>query len=278
MSKSYNTLTVKKNRIIDLSFFNITKEQTYFLKNYNFIQSFEILLKKKDILIISKGLHFSTNKIFLFLHLYYGSSKLLRLKILTTFKKKFIKSFLPSISKTSLFHLLLKNHTKNILLIKIKNINLNINKPLVLLFYKKLNHFSKILFLRRFNLFIDCLKLSSLLCENVINVKSFLYILSQTFKYLAKNKHSKFLVFCKILFNFILFDKSINSKITKKKIIGVKLILNGKIQGKIRSSSRCIQLGIVPLQTNKAFIDYAKFSVFTLYGTFGLKIWINRLN
>jgi hypothetical protein len=277
MNKSFNTLTIQKNRIVDLSFFNCIKEQTYFLKTYNFIQSLDILLKKKDILIISKSLHFSTNKIFLVLHLYYGSSKLLRLKTLSILKKKFFKNFLSFILKKSLFQLLLVNK-KSILIVKIKNINLTINKPLVLIFYKKLNHFSKILFLRRFNLFIDCLKLSSLLCENVINVKTFLYILSQTFKYLAKNKHSKFLIFCKILFNFILFDKSINSKINKKQIIGIKFVVNGKIQGKIRSSSRCIQLGIVPLQTNRAFIDYSKFTAFTLYGTFGFKIWINRLN
>jgi hypothetical protein len=277
MSKIFNTLTVKKNRILDLSFFNFNKEQTHFLKNYNFIIAFEILLKKKDILIISKSLHFSTNKIFLFLNLYYGSSKLLKFKVLSILKKKFRKIFLTYIYKTSLLHLLLLNK-KNIFLIKLKNINLDINKKLVLIFYKKLNHFSKTLFLRRFNLFIDCIKLSSLLCENKINVKTFLYILGQTFKYLSKNKHSKFLVFCKILFNFILFDKSINIKINKKKILGIKFILNGKIQGKIRSSSRCIQLGVVPLQTNKVFIDYSKFTSFTLYGAFGFKIWINREN
>lgn len=52
--------------------------------------------------------------------------------------------------------------------------------------------------------------------------------------------------------------------------------MSGRIRGKTRADTRIITVGTVPLQSQSKYIEHFKQHVFTLYGAFGLKIWIYR--
>lgn len=63
----------------------------------------------------------------------------------------------------------------------------------------------------------------------------------------------------------------------KQTISGIKFIINGKLKGKTRSKSFNQVFGAVPIQTLKCNIEYAKSHAFTIYGVFGIKIWVSRI-
>jgi small subunit ribosomal protein S3 len=69
------------------------------------------------------------------------------------------------------------------------------------------------------------------------------------------------------------------SELIKKDILklnGVKLVINGRFNKSPRSRKKGIVLGSIPLQSISAEIDYFQSTVFTLVGTFGVKLWICR--
>nr|YP_010383989.1 ribosomal protein S3 [Archidendron clypearia]QYJ08847.1 ribosomal protein S3 [Archidendron clypearia]UEQ18122.1 ribosomal protein S3 [Archidendron clypearia] len=55
---------------------------------------------------------------------------------------------------------------------------------------------------------------------------------------------------------------------------GVQVQIAGRIDGKERAHVRWIREGRVPLQTIRAKIDYCSYTVRTIYGVLGIKIWI----
>nr|YP_010737205.1 ribosomal protein S3 [Drosera capensis]WEQ03464.1 ribosomal protein S3 [Drosera capensis] len=55
---------------------------------------------------------------------------------------------------------------------------------------------------------------------------------------------------------------------------GLKIQIAGRIQGKEKARIKWIQTGRVPLQTIRAKMDYCAYSVRTIYGILGIKIWI----
>lgn len=59
---------------------------------------------------------------------------------------------------------------------------------------------------------------------------------------------------------------------------GLKIQVNGRINGRNRSTTYVIQLGCVPLQTFSKKIDYTFLPCFTLDGVFGIKVWVVPLN
>jgi ribosomal protein S3 len=58
-------------------------------------------------------------------------------------------------------------------------------------------------------------------------------------------------------------------------IQGVKILINGRILGKLRSSSSRLIVGSIPIKTISANIQYSQNHVYTVYGAFGLKLWVN---
>lgn len=71
----------------------------------------------------------------------------------------------------------------------------------------------------------------------------------------------------KIMRQAIKFSKEANTK-------GLKIQIAGRIQGKEKAQIKWIQTGRVPLQTIRAKMDYCAYSVRTIYGILGIKIWI----
>jgi len=126
-------------------------------------------------------------------------------------------------------------------------------------------------------LFIDFLKLSSFFSESKISSNSYLYILGQIFRILPKRKHNRFIFFLKVIFTAIVedFPKKF-PEASPYSIKGIKFIVHGKLQGKTRADSRCIQVGSVPIQTISKNIDFSRLHVYTMYGAFGFQMWVHR--
>jgi len=127
------------------------------------------------------------------------------------------------------------------------------------------------LFVRRFKLFIDFLKIVSLFEQKKVKTEVLLFLLGQIFKILPKRKHNIFLIFLKVLFTSL-----INNVSTKNSILGLKFIVNGRLKGKPRSTSAIILVGLVPVQSLSKDIDFAKLHVNTILGVFGFQLWVYR--
>jgi hypothetical protein len=264
MGNKKNILTLKKNTYKDLSFSNFEKEYYSVMKALKFWSLFESLLKKKGVVITKKSFHFESNKIVLNIEFFITSFKVI------SYKKK-IKSKYFEKKKNNIIKNLFFKKTKlfqNVIFLNFLKINSKINQLNTSLIYTCIGRFSNGLFLRRNFLLMDFLKISTLFCFNNLHSKTLIYYLALVFKMLSKSKHSKFLLLVKELFSFCI-KKSLN-------IQGIKFNINGKIQGKARSSNSLILLGAVPNQSLDKNIEYSRIHVYTIYGAFGFKMWVYR--
>lgn len=159
------------------------------------------------------------------------------------------------------------------------------NKVIIKFLYLKFKLFRNSLFTRRINLFGDFLKISSLFANGIVNSKTFLFILSQIFRYLLKRQHARFLIFLKKLFKIYIskglkYDiktkKFIDKNKTNSNIYGLKFLISGRLKGKLRSTQKFINFGSVTNQTISKNIDFQKTGVFTRYSVFGFKLWTYR--
>lgn len=57
---------------------------------------------------------------------------------------------------------------------------------------------------------------------------------------------------------------------------GIKIMVSGRLGGTEIARSEWYREGKVPLQTLKSDIDYALDTALTIYGTVGVKVWINK--
>lgn len=113
----------------------------------------------------------------------------------------------------------------------------------------------------------------TLLLQN-INTKAFLliYILAKHFTWLPKKQHKRFFTFLRDLFKIVYeLDKQKNNH-----ILGIKLLVSGKISGKTQASNFRSIVGSVFNQTIDKNIDYATQISFNKLGTFGWKLWIAK--
>ena len=273
MGQKANLITLKKNKN-DLSLINY--ETKTFLYSLQYLKYFETLLNKKNIWIMKKTFLMSSSNSYLTLELFYRSVK-------TTFYKKkglVLSKKCSILSKNqSLLNLFSKNfplNQVNSLICNVTNLNKELNISLLILLYNKTKKFVTNIFVRRFNLYIDFLKLTTLLVQNKINADKFIYLLAQIFKSLSKRVHTRFLFFLKALFKIIISIKLANDITFVHPILGFKFIIYGKLQGKTRAVSSCIQEGSVPIQSFSKNVDFAKSHVYTFYGVFGIRIWIFR--
>jgi ribosomal protein S3 len=80
-------------------------------------------------------------------------------------------------------------------------------------------------------------------------------------------KHNFFLNFLKRIFYLFIYSNISN-------ILGIKLKIKGRFNGSLRSKTRIIKLGNISLQSFQSDLLYKNDTVFTKYGTIGIKIWI----
>lgn len=230
------------------------------LADYLYLKNFEQALKKKGILVSSFLLSRKENSKRLHLELFYRAQKLKNYKYRINKSKKLKTS---SLKTKSLFA-----NKSSILSINILNTLLTREK-LISLFKLAKKHESR-LFIKRNDLFCDLLKIISLVAERKASIWALSYLLNLTFKPLRKKNHATFIAFVKEVFDFVIKDKTHNFKIK-----GVKFILSGRIKGKPRANIAKFHMGKIPLTQESLQIENSQEHIYTRYGCFGLKLWIN---
>jgi hypothetical protein len=263
MSNISNLNTIRKNYIDSSSF--QTLENKIFLKNFIFLESLKEALEIKNVDTADIVCYANNNLINISMSVFFKAKKCNKLHLQVFNKKK------KKVIFKNLFEKYFSFNKNNITLFKIITLNRFINSSIVIFLYGKLKKFLSLLFVRRFSLFIDFLKINSLLLLNKISCSFYLHYLGSIFKFLLKRKHTLFIMFLKYLFK-VLFSL----KQTTDLIKGFKFVLSGRFQAKMRASSIKLIEGSVPLQSIGLNIKYSKLHVYTMYGVFGFKLWINN--
>ena len=260
------------NNIKTNIFLNQSKTQTninfFFLKQIIFIfKSIKNILTTTNLICVFQNIEINNNKFFLKIAIFISSKKI-------NFFKKYKKKNTQNNTEIAIIYFLNFLNKKlfllriNLISFKIKNLNLEINKKFLIFLYKKNKKIANLFFEKRFFLFIDFLKLSSLFAFSKITIKSYLIILSQIFKRLHKKKQLKFIYFLKHFSAYFIKNS--------KTFGGIKFVFSGKLQGKSIASKVIILNGCMPSQTLKTNIFFASTDIFTKYGVYGLKAWLYK--
>jgi len=87
--------------------------------------------------------------------------------------------------------------------------------------------------------------------------------------YLSENKkqHNFFLSFLKKTLTTLI-------KTRLSRIKGIKIVINGRLNGRPRARKTLIKIGEIPQQSMVKLIDYNESTAYTKNGTFGVKSWI----
>jgi hypothetical protein len=168
-----------------------------------------------------------------------------------------------SIKKSKISFKLLKNQY-----FKIRVLNRFLKKKQLVNWYRLHKKWKISLFPRSESLFFDFIKTLNLVETKKIEVHNLLYLLGLVFKTLHKRKHSRFMYFIAEIFTESVV-KAMNS------IEGVKFLISGRLKGKSRASIIKFQKGRLNLNEIKSNVSYSQLHVYTLYGAFGMKLWMN---
>ena len=275
MSQKANLLTIRKKNRIEL----ITDNSKIWSSLYILINNIVRIFFLKGVWTLKSFFSFDTNLVFMNFFLYYQNSKISVYKRKLKLKKKISTITIKNKNLSTVLKQCINKLGYNIFNINIKNLNSLVDKQKLPFLYKYLKSFSFNIFSRRFNLFIDFLKMTVLFFDNHIDLSSYIKVWSRIFKHLSKRIHSKFFLFVKTVIESLMkmntiFSKQKNlKKISQYNLCGVKFLLSGRIRGKSRASSNLIQIGSTPTQTLSKTIDFATDHVYTLYGVFGIKMW-----
>ena len=82
-----------------------------------------------------------------------------------------------------------------------------------------------------------------------------------------KKQHNFFLSFIKKTLTTLI-------KTRLSKIKGIKIVINGRLNGRPRARKTLIKIGEIPQQSMAKLIDYNESTAYTKNGTFGVKSWI----
>ncbi len=244
-----------------------------FLLSLQFSVFLKDLFYNKNILITEINLNVNCNVLDLSMYLFFRKRKLVKFRSCLLRKKT--ESSLSTKPIMVLSRHLQKKFNINLINLKIKVLNRLIIFPL---FYtslkRKLNIYQRSLFDRRFSLYIDFLKINSLYLTSQLNLNTYVSVLGEIFQRLMKKKHGQFLNFIKTLFKFIIYDYKFKNMYNK--VSGIKFIISGKIKGKLRARATNIQIGSIPLNTHSKNIEFSQTHVYTTYGVYGIKLWVNK--
>lgn len=229
-------------------------------------------LNRKKLLSNNSQLVQKNNKIYENHDIFYGTQKLLRYKkfYLAFKRKKWNKklSFKNKLKKKSKIQIKYKSFFLLNKYTKINILNKFLTKGSLIDYYKNSTKWKYALFPRSEALFYDFIKILNLTEKKLIEPRVLLYIFGLVFKTLHKRKHARFIRFAKES-----FKKSIERKVSLIK--GVRFILSGRLKGKPRSSIVKYQTGRLILNEVDAKLVNSQLHVYTLYGAFGMKLWIN---
>ena len=275
MSQKANLLTVRKKNRFEL----ITQNSKIWSSLTVLVENISRLFLMKGISLFKSFWGFDTNLVSIDLFLFYQNSKISIYKRKIVEKKNTVfstlrgnKNFLICLKK------FISVYGYNCFTIKAQNLNLLVDKKGASFLFRKLKMFSSNIFTRRFNLFMDFIKITTLFYQNYIELSSYIKIWARIFRFLSKRLHSRFIMFVKTVIKLLIEIglKKIDLKKKNLKYIigGVKFVLRGRIRAKPRASSSLVQMGATPVQSFNKNIDFAFSHVHTLYGIYGIKFWV----
>jgi hypothetical protein len=273
MGQKGNLTTVRLN-FLSLNLSNINRD--FFLLGLNFLKSFKQLLLLKNVTVIKDYLNYGLTTVSLKAFFFFGTNKLKLFSKKNTFQQSPKKDSKLK-TKNSLFNLLknsFKNYSFKNFSFDIVVLNPLINKKFLSYIYLKTKFYIRILFSRRFSFYIDFLKITTLFFQNKVDLKTFLYFITQVFKFILKKSHSKFFAFIEKIFIVLL-----NYKIKNSSIQGFKFLINGRLRGKQMAGSYGIQKGSTFIQSIDANVTFSKsYTFISKLGTFGFKLWVSKKN
>lgn len=272
MGQKANLLTLNKKH----SQFNLASiNNKVFFNSLKFLKFFEFLLKKRGVILLSQTFNIMNNQGYLLGNLFFMTNKV------NFYKKKLkaviVKKKVQNLKLASLFLKIFNLLKTNLIFITFSSVNKNINSNLLNFMYLKFKKFINNIFQRRFNLFLDFLKLTTLFCQGKVTVGYYIVLISQIFRSLAKRLHTQFFTFLKMVFRTLVIDIS-KLNLNLINFSGIKCIISGKLQGKARATKCLIVEGSVPTQTISKNLCFAKAHAYTLLGAFGFKIWVLKKN
>ena len=232
------------------------------LDTLNIKENFENLCRMKKIFTSKTNVLVNEQNLYLNTNLFFPTEKLIRFKRnLFNKNKKKLNIRQRSLKINNLFF------NKN-LIIKTRILNKEIDKKYALFLLNNLKKFSNSFFSKRFTMFFDLIKITTLTAFNKENIHMFSKFLGLIFKTLPKKKHNLFISFLKQLMNLIIIKN-------KKSLKGIKIILNGKLQGKTRAKTVKIQTGTVSINSISEQPIQSKIHIYTIYGAYGLQVLAN---
>lgn len=181
-------------------------------------------------------------------------------------------------TRTNKINLFSQTLNMNNFVLNIKILNRQINKKYIKAFYKFLKTYKYFLFNRRIYLFMDFLKINSLFIEEKVNTLTYIKILGLIFKNLIKKSHNKYFLFIKELFNNLTDFFRIKIKEKTRKLLNLKLEIKGRLRGRLRAK----KLTIMPIRPIKKTPvvknNLNKINIRTIYGIYGLCLFIQQEN
>lgn len=226
--------------------------------NYLFTTNLVYALQKKKIIVSNINFSKTNNLMNIELVIFYRKNKL-----------KYYKNKIRKLKKTKI-----KSNNKLINLFENKNVKIkikNLNKFINMMHYQTLflefQYYSKKILGKRIFLYIDFLKILLLVEKKKASVWTLTYILASIFKPLRKHQHGTFFTFLDQIFKYLLKKRNSN-------IEGIKIILNGRVKGKTRAKFIKLTLGKISLTHQNANVQATQQHIYTIYGCFGLKLWI----
>lgn len=273
ISKFKKTPLVNKNYINDTNILAYNNKQILnFINYYNYIKQ---ALKLKNVYVDTASFSLLGRSATFHMNLYFSALKLSLLKKKTKSQVKVSKNTYFNFSKNNLFpkHFI-KFNKINTSILKLVNVNKQINIKKSLSLYTSLKSSILSLLKKKRYLLIDFIRIATLMIENKISGKLFALLIAQIFATLSKKSHNRFFLILKKVFKTIILDTKLPEN--SLKIEGIKLKISGRIRGKTRADTRMITVGTVPLQTEAKHIEFFKQHIYTLHGAFGLKLWIYK--
>jgi len=247
-----STNSVAKNTILRkyiISFFH----QKGILINDLIIKTNDKILYVNATFVVSRGSAIYSKKF----------RKSLKNKILNKRKQYLLKNFLLTIAKL---------YDINCVYFKATRLDKKIDKKIALSIIANGNKVGLFRYLK-IPAIKDLIVLSTILISDS-NIKASVinYVLAKQFTWLPKRQHKYYLSFLRNFFNvlFLLDQKN------KKKLFGIKILVNGRISGKTQAQTFRFIVGSIFTQSITKNVDFSQQISFSRLGTFGWKMWLTH--
>lgn len=267
MGSQANVTTLRNSNIFNFNRFNFHE----FIFTYNFSKLFASFFEQNKLFLPHLKFFLVENKVFLTFFIFFRTAKVTEiLKNKDSVVENYEDFQLSKLFKT------FKLFKKNLIIYRVINLNVFLKKckKKIFILYEFFKKEGQLFFPRRFSFFLDFLQLTVLFIQHKISITFFIKIIAEVFRVLSKKIHNKFFSFITHYFNKLVFDSSLFFQKNKQNLNGIKFLISGKLRGRPRSKHFLKTFGSVPIQTQKASVECAKTHVFTLYGVFGIKMWI----